>query len=587
MIIKKRFILFSILIASLSGITEGKTFIVDNTKDDTKQGSLRWALTEGNKDTDAETKIHFSFPTVDSKGKKISTVIYINDPLPDLTKKMTIDGLANGMGTANSNTSMLGANNANLHIIIESNDKRVYDGFRILKGASGSTIQGLIINKFKAGITLYQATSAIINNNFIGSKDRGNQLGIYAEQASNININNNIIDFNNDYGAQIINSHTLTLSANYIGITYNGGDAGNGLDGLNIIGSYNISIGNYDNNIGNIISGNGRRGISIHDCDACSIKGNYIGVSIGGMMKTANNAEGIWLQDTTDLKINNNLISGNGNSGIYILEEKTTSPTDCTITRNCIGLGSDGTTAVGNGHSGIYLNYASGIIIGDTDGSKKNLISGNGSNGISIVGAPKNNKANKILSNYIGTNKDGSLPTSSNGGSVGFSNGNAGNGIWIKDSRLVDIQHNLISGNGASGIRTEGGCDSSSILNNIIGLNLGGTKAYPNVGDGIRFCGTKFVLVDTSNVISGNNKNGIRFTSYNQEHENNINKWSTDNTVINNTIGYNAAETASIKNGESAIWYERGATSTNNTVPVNEPDNINSNTVSGTVTEKG
>ena len=91
------------------------------------------------------------------------------------------------------------------------------------------------------------------------------------------------------------------------------------------------------------------------------------------------------------------------------------------ITGNYIGTDATGTAEDGNGGAGIYLQDATGTVIGGPDASERNVISGNDGDGIRIVGA--DGTSNDVEGNYIGVGADGVTEL-----------GNLGVGVWINAS---------------------------------------------------------------------------------------------------------------------------------------------------------
>ena len=75
------------------------------------------------------------------------------------------------------------------------------------------------------------------------------------------------------------------------------------------------------------------------------------------------------------------------------------------ITGNYIGTDATGTAEDGNGGAGIYLQDATGTMIGGPDAPERNVISGNDGDGIRIVGA--DGTSNDVEGNYIGVGADG------------------------------------------------------------------------------------------------------------------------------------------------------------------------------------
>ena len=108
-----------------------------------------------------------------------------------------------------------------------------------------------------------------------------------------------------------------------------------------------------------------------------------------------------------------NVISGNASAGIQIFNDATVfdgqpifSPpgvaTGNAIQGNLIGLDADGTGRLGNAQ-GIFINDASGNLVGGDAPGAGNVVAGNGSIGIQILG--DNATSNAVLGNTIGTNR--------------------------------------------------------------------------------------------------------------------------------------------------------------------------------------
>lgn len=689
--------LFFALLTTFCRLAEGKTFTVTSAADD-GAGTLRQAIKDANADTSGSaTIINFNF-------KSKPTVIYIKSALPAITKKMTIDGYANGMGSYNFNPPTTAKNNSVLYVIVEAEDnkKNTFDGFTINASGSGTIIQALVIGRFYRGVLLNGVSSATIRSNFIGTNDttekaRGNTIGIDIQSSSGVYILDNIISYNRECGINSYGATNCRIYYNTIGLNKAGGMAGNGLHGVNITHSENIIIGYSYTNQGNIISGNAQNGIRIVHSNYCTIHGNYIGTGIGGHIGARNDHNGIRVEGLTGLTVYNNLISGNKQNGISIIEDPGLA-TDSIFKNNYIGVTVDGINKLPNGENGIYGETVTGITIGGSE-SNRNIISGNSRCGIKLVGLQKHRKDNLISYNYIGTNKNGTdhvgnqhngirieysrdaaidhnlisgnilsgifiietgghetnstitsnyIGVQANGliklgneehgiymenpsavkigGSAETRNIISGNhhcgirilgspanykpniishnyigtnkdgndhvnnhhdGIFIADNhsgpvRAATISNNLISGNQENGIQLKG-CRASEpelIIDNIIGLDSTGSKEIKNNQDGIKLCGSKYVIAER-NIMSGNGNAGIKLTSYDDKKNPSENKTSTDNYVIDNLIGYGLDGTTKIKNYNFAILFDNSSTSGNNYVPVGAESTAN--TVAGNI----
>ena len=141
------------------------------------------------------------------------------------------------------------------------------------------------------------------------------------------------------------------------------------------------------------------------------------------------------------------------------------------VSGNYIGLNRLGTAAIGNGRYGIFISSTGTTqnAIGGGSAAARNVISGNGGDGIQVH---TGSSANQIVGNYVGTDVTGNVDLGNNGRGVYIGSGS--NNV-IGD---VNGNGNLISGNSV-GIQV----DSSSnvqIVNNLVGVNAAGTGALGN-----------------------------------------------------------------------------------------------------------
>ena len=176
--------------------------------------------------------------------------------------------------------------------------------------ASGSIISGFTLeNTWSSspvtayGIYVNGAKNIQIENNKITSVSQGN--GIYLNSTSNITIANNVISVSKN-GVAFDNSNLITLTNNTITNNINSGV---------YIGKNNKNINILENNI----SSNKLMGISLQSADSVNIIGNTIADNRDNTLQTrAENGYGVYVNSTIkDLKINGNLISENGNYGVF------------------------------------------------------------------------------------------------------------------------------------------------------------------------------------------------------------------------------------------------------------------------------
>ncbi len=184
--------------------------------------------------------------------------------------------------------------------------------------------------------------------------------------------------------------------------------------------------------------------------------------------------------------------------------------------RNCyIGTTATGEAAKHNGN-GVESDFYDNLI-GGSFPTDSNLISGNNTYGVALVG---NN--NKVYGNFIGLNRNGNGPIA-NAAGVAIIDGSIGNRVGSRESS----RRNIISGNSVAGL-TIYSTSSNEILGNYIGTDKNGTTSIANY-HGIELAGNaRFNRIGSTesggrNVISGNrgtNNYGIYlFTDHNDYNE--------------------------------------------------------------------
>jgi hypothetical protein len=465
-------------------------------------------------------------------------------------------------------------------LLIEINGASVanHNGFNI--SSADNIIKGLVINRFGwngIGIGLSIATGNIISGNYIGTDasgtaDLGNGwdgvfIGLGAKNntvGGNTPAARNVISGNDLDGVAIHNLNTMsnTVSGNFIGSNISGTAVlSNTLDGVYIYGgAKSNTVGGNTDGERNVISGNGRDGVRIYGSETMTntVSGNYIGTNISGTAVLSNTLAGVRIEagarDNTiggNTEGERNVISGNGEDGVYIADSGTTGNT---VSRNYIGLAANGTDDLGNSRYGVVIDDGAqnNTVGGDTE-DERNVISGNDGSGVIIFDS--DTMSNTISGNYIGTDANGT--------------GDRGNGfgvrIWGAQNNTVggdtDGERNIISGNDQHGVRIYGSdATGNTISGNYIGLAANGTDALGNDQHGVEIYGgpqNNTIGGNTDgerNVISGNGGCGVYISQ----------SGTTGNTVSGNYIGVAANGTTDRGNGEHGVRIANGAQ--NNTV---------------------
>lgn len=305
-------------VLSTSGV-RAANIVVNSATDDGAGTTLRQAIITANSNGVSDT-ITFSLAA--------GTVILPTSPLPALTEAATtIDGGATP--SIELNGSLAGDPAIGLQI-----------------SAANCVVRGLIINRFTdSGIR--------VDTNGSNTTIAGNIIGTNTAGASGIgNFNRGIL---------------------IVGTTGN-------IIGGSTTADRNIISGNFGTGISITRSVAG----AVVSNGAANVTGNYIGTNTAGTADLGNSQEGIRIVDSAQSVISGNLISGNDSHGISIIQSaNTTSAANNLIAGNFIGVDSGGNLPLANDGSGVLLN-ASGNIIGGNSISARNIISGNAGNGVSI-----------------------------------------------------------------------------------------------------------------------------------------------------------------------------------------------------------
>ena len=244
------------------------------------------------------------------------------------------------------------------------------------------------------------------------------------------------------------------VPAGFDGLDLDGNSDGSTIDGLEIVNFKSITVSSV------ITGGNG---ITIETSN------NTIGglASGQGNILSSNGADGILIPELTPASNpeNNNLIIG-----------------------NFIGTDVKGAIALGNGVSGVGV-FSSNNTIGGPSLAARNLISGNGLDGIDLTNSAAT--GNLVQGNFIGTDATGNnkLGNARHGVSITSVNGSgspSGSNNTIGGS--VTGAGNLISGNGGFGVvifGPNGGATGNVVQGNLIGTDASGERNLGNTGDGV------------------------------------------------------------------------------------------------------
>jgi hypothetical protein len=211
--------------------------------------------------------------------------------------------------------------------------------------------------------------------------------------------------------------------------------------------------------------------------DANVIQGNYIGTNAAGNLASPNTGNGIVVSGQ------DNRVGGLTSSQRNIISGNGQNgvfliglSTSGTIVRgNYIGTNASGTAALGNSGDGVFISGAFGCLIGGTTAEARNVISGNNTDGVGIDGSGAT--GNLVQGNFIGTDNSGMVGLGNNrfGVLINFSATNNTVGGTTAGAR------NIISGNVSTGLVLGNSSNSNSVQNNFIGTDLSGTAGLHNL----------------------------------------------------------------------------------------------------------
>lgn len=210
------------------------------------------------------------------------------------------------------------------------------------------------------------------------------------------------------------------------------------------------------------------------------IEGNRIGTSVDGTADMGNGGYGVEVSGFAGAAvgntIRNNLISGNGDAGIWIYGDYASGTI---VEGNYVGTDVTGSVAMGNDHGGVSVNAgATSNRIGGTTAAQRNIISGNAYVEVTIDGAATTGTV--IQGNYIGTDVTGNnaFPDADDGVVISNSPGNHIGGTTA-------AERNVVSGN-YRGIHITGAAATGNVVQgNYVGTNAVGTAGLPNALTGI------------------------------------------------------------------------------------------------------
>lgn len=350
---------------------------------------------------------------------------------------------------------------------------------------AGNVVAGIEIKRFR-DFKLPAPQGNVIQNNLI-AKNSGN--GIHIEFGSDTILANNRIAENGASGIYLDESWQGTISNttirdNHIGLPFDGSTLdGNGEHGIEVEAAANTRI------LDNVITENAVSGIFISGLGSrnTSVLNNRIGTDETGRRPFGNTRYGLHVQDAAFTVIGSNVISANGESGVYL------EATPVQFEFNKIGTdasGNDPLGDLGNARFGVEIHNP---YVGVPSEVFSNTVAYNGATGLHLegvgamfvqqnhlhhnaTGLAVANVADEVViqSNLIERNRERGLDATEIDRLLLIrlntirNNGGTGTGIHLTAAHAL-IEGNELSGDAGDAIALEQGSMATITGNNVFG----------------------------------------------------------------------------------------------------------------------
>ncbi len=458
-----------VILIALAGTAYGTVYTVTNTND-TGNGSFRWAILEANANAGADT-VEFNIP-----GSGPHTIQPLS-ALPTLSESVVIDGYSQ-LDAVPATAS----NPAVLQIAVDGASLGG-SGVGIKISALDCKISGLCIRDcMEYGIHIHYGGYALISGCYIGTDITGqNRAGGWDSSINIFNASNNTIGGTNPASRNLIsgtNGDGIDITSGSTGNVIQGNCIGTDVSGSSILynGGSGIAltlasgntIGGTVPGAGNVISGNHSQGISLSNSLNHVVQGNYIGTDRTGMIDLGNTYDGILLNNVDNITIGGSPAAArniiSGNGDDGI--GIVSGSSGSLVQGNYIGTDATGTAALGNDGYGMEIDGAPGNTIGGTAAGAGNILSSNGADVTGTVAL-----GNTWEGVYIEEAPDNTI-------------GGAGPG-----ARNIISGNGFISGSGGGVVFWGGGATGNQVLGNYIGTDVTGSLDMGNRSDGVSILG--------------------------------------------------------------------------------------------------
>ncbi len=252
--------------------------------------------------------------------------ITLASALPPITDPIEIDGYSQPGATVNS---LQVGDDAVLLIELDGSTAGSSSGLTLAAGSAGSTIRGLVLNRFALdGIVIGSPNNLVVGNfigtNAAGTADLGN-LGNGITVAGDGNtigrasilgaFDRNLISGNDGHSIAVQPGYLgTTIQGNYVGTDAAGfaavpnGQAAASGSGAILIEGATSTVGGANVGEGNLISGNAHGGLTLAS-SGNTVQGNLIGTDAGGVAALSNQGDGITISGASGAA---NLVGGIG-----------------------------------------------------------------------------------------------------------------------------------------------------------------------------------------------------------------------------------------------------------------------------------
>lgn len=480
-------------------------FVVSNTNL-LGDGSLVKAIQDLNLSADATNEITFNFPTT-------GVTTFLAPGLPEIKRTVNIVGLTDALGNPLIELNGTLAGGLSSGLIFNRS---------ILADDNRSSVSGLIINRFPGdGIAVFGDGKLDIYNCRIGTDAAGNvDLGnggngifVFAPEVSigqpppilspGANSGYLTLVSGNARGIAVLGSaaHDVQITRCRIGTNLAGTAAlGNDNDGITVgEGAENVVISS------NLISGNANNAVTIGTTSEdttrfVTVGRNLIGTNAAGTATLGNGQTGVNVlgarlvdigapdgllpigaslpgeDGLTRLPQGGNLISASkAAAGVAVAGNL---DGQVRVRANLIGTDISGTQDFGNAGAGVFVGGVGNTVGGFTP-ADRNIISGNGFDGVVIEENAFLTQNNRVIGNYIGTDITGTQPLGNDGDGVLLSIGNNNSVGGTEPGAGNVIAFNLAKGEDGHGVNVLGTTSNGNfILGNSIfgnaqlGINL-------------------------------------------------------------------------------------------------------------------